>query len=551
MPSIRIEEIDATTGGGSSGVVDIAYVPGFRAATTLKKAWPTLKDGTSDTKNAAPLNEPILCETTAEFERYFGKVPIKGDVTYGSISNLIDTSAKVTATEYFTTVDLSYIYAKELISLGIPVLYEALAEGDTLTASMIETLYDTLSDGVDGPFNRLKEKGEFDVKYLTTGGYPNWNSKSPDTRKVIATPSNVTFTGITITDETLAKNAILAEPNKELKCTVTITPPGEDETDPTIDWDSKLPAGVKVEETLLTSMNGDDYIFNGMTITFKIEGNEASSNVIPKLMRDCAKDRGDCVAFIDHFNSSSRDLVGTDSFYNDIVSSFLDSGEGSTVNSFVTAFTPWVNITTVSMDKENSGNYFMPGSYAYLSALGQSIQTNANWLAVAGAARGSIPNLDGKKPFNLEKKLTNTIAEKEYQNRDGVSINAITNINPFGYRIWGNRTLKNNSFEGDLTATSFLNIRNLVSDVKKVVYQACKKHTFEQNNDLLWTNFKAYIEPTLERMRTGAGISGYKIIKGTTTEKAKLVATIKLFPIYAVEDFEVTVVMEDDEISVN
>jgi hypothetical protein len=52
-------------------------------------------------------------------------------------------------------------------------------------------------------------------------------------------------------------------------------------------------------------------------------------------------------------------------------------------------------------------------------------------------------------------------------------------------------------------------------------------------------------------MKTGAGLSGYKIIKGTTSEKAKLVAVIKLYPIYAVEDFDITVQMLDDEISVS
>ena len=496
MPSIIIKEIDATTGGGSTGVVDIAYVPGFRVGKTYTEAWPyDDKKKEVDISQAAPIKEPILCETIDEFERYFGKVPAstvmsggtKTSITYGYLDPLFNLeSLEIDAEAKFTDVDLSYIYAKELIKLGIPVLYEAVIEiektvdgvGRGLTAEDITDLYSYLADGSEGPFTRLEERGEFDVKYLTTGGYPNFE----------VTPSTTTTT---------SAEATVAE--------------GEEE-----------------ETTTETSNSGTDII---------------------TLMRECAKTRGDCVAFVDHINIPSRDLIGSDSFYDNLKTNFIDSGEGSTVNSFMTAFTPWVNIVTTTL--KNNGTYSMPGSYAYLSALGQSIQTNANWLAIAGAARGSIPNLDGSKPLCVDKTLTNTIAESVYQNRDGVSINAITNIKPFGYRIWGNRTLKDNSAERNLTATSFLNIRNLVSDVKKVVYQACKKYTFEQNNDLLWTNFKAYIEPTLEKMRTGAGISGYKIVKGTTTEKAKLVATIKLYPVYAVEDFEITVVMEDEEISVN
>ena len=41
-----------------------------------------------------------------------------------------------------------------------------------------------------------------------------------------------------------------------------------------------------------------------------------------------------------------------------------------------------------------------------------------------------------------------------------------------------------------------------------------------------------------------------KIIKKATTEKAKLVAVIKLIPIYALEQIEVTIQLVDDEISV-
>lgn len=52
-------------------------------------------------------------------------------------------------------------------------------------------------------------------------------------------------------------------------------------------------------------------------------------------------------------------------------------------------------------------------------------------------------------------------------------------------------------------------------------------------------------------MISGSGLSGYKIIKGTTTEKAKLVATVILYPLYALESIEVEVRLEDEEISVN
>lgn len=337
--------------------------------------------------------------------------------------------------------DPSYIYAKELLTLGLPVLYCSYNTEDDGVEPKASTLYGWLIDDDEGAFSTIADRGMYDVKYITSGGYPVFES----------------------------------------------------------------------EPAIYTKM------------------------------KSLAVNRGDCVALIDHINAPNVPLLGDESFYGRIVKTFTGDVDGDKC----AAFTPWVNIKGTAV----TGTHTLPPSFAYLSALAVSIRTNASWLAVAGATRGAIPNLDADAPLNINKVLTNSIAEEGYQNRIGVSINAITNIQPYGYRIWGNRTLKTNT--ENLVATSFLNVRNLVSEVKKVTYRACRKYMFEQNNDILWTNFKAAIEPTLEQMRTGAGISGYKIIKETTNEKAKLVATIKLYPIYAVEDFEITVRMEDDEIALS
>ena len=191
-------------------------------------------------------------------------------------------------------------------------------------------------------------------------------------------------------------------------------------------------------------------------------------------------------------------------------------------------------------------------------ALARSIRTNNNWLAIAGIARGQVPYLTS---LYTAKRLSNSIAEK-YQPRNAeTSINAITNIKPYGLTIWGNRTMKNNedaSNGGDdgLTATSFLNIRNMVSDVKKIAYNAAKTLMFEQNSDVLWVNFCSMITPLLDQLMSGQGLSNYKIIKeklaknGQKLPKAMLRATIKLWPIYAVEEFDITVELLDEDVSV-
>lgn len=283
---------------------------------------------------------------------------------------------------------------------------------------------------------------------------------------------------------------------------------------------------------------------------------EYSDNSIVNNMLDLAKQRGDCVAIIDHTDNTDRsdNIDHTDSLYNTVkndANTFNENGE------YGTMFTPWAEynrstvdmVDSITMD-EACGPTRLPASFAYFMALGDSIKTNANWLAIAGSARGIVPNLT---PDGMTTNIPNGAADA-MQERDAITINPITNIKPYGWTIWGNRTLKNNAVNGNLVATSFLNIRNLISDVKKTVYRVARKLTFEQNNDVLWVNFKGLIAPTLDRMVSGYGISGYKILRDTThekaSEKATLCAKVILYPVYAVEDFYITIVLKDDEVSV-
>ena len=279
---------------------------------------------------------------------------------------------------------------------------------------------------------------------------------------------------------------------------------------------------------------------------------EYNSNSIVNKMISLAEERGDCVAIIDHTDNQFREanVALTGSLYktvNDDVT-FQTGGE------YATMFTPWATYLRTTTDKDSEGlavkssSFRMPASFAYLMSLADSIQTNAAWLAVAGASRGVVGNLASG---GMTTDIPNGAADK-MQPRQGIAVNAITNIKPYGYTIWGNRTLKKNA--ENLTATSFLNIRNLVSDVKKTCYRAARSLTFEQNTEVLWVNFKSKIAPTLDRMLSGYGISGYKIIRDTehekAAEKATICAKVILYPVYAVEDFYITIVLKDDEITV-
>ena len=185
------------------------------------------------------------------------------------------------------------------------------------------------------------------------------------------------------------------------------------------------------------------------------------------------------------------------------------------------------------------GSVRLPGSFAYLKSMAASTQNNPNWYAIAGVSRGLVSGVE-----RVHHVASNLDAD-EFQPRDGVAINCVTNVTPYGYVIWGTRTLKDNRPDGDLTALSFLNVRQMTNDIKRVTYLACKSLMFEQNSDVLWIAFKDRIVPTLETMKTGSGVRDYDIVRLPSTRKGEVKARIVLVPIEPVEDWDITVELTD------
>lgn len=97
---------------------------------------------------------------------------------------------------------------------------------------------------------------------------------------------------------------------------------------------------------------------------------------------------------------------------------------------------------------------------------------------------------------------------------------------------------------------NFLNVRILLCDIKKQVYNAAMRVTFEPNDDIVWVNFKTLVNATLEKMKSGRGISWYKWTREYTDQKALIKATLTIKPIEAVESFDINVMLTDQDASV-
>lgn len=626
MPKITFNEVDLTSPGILNVTANTVYVPGFSVS--------------------GPVNEPTLLNSVAELESKFGS----GSIIFSN--TFIDETGKKVFSK--SQKEPGFLYAKTLLAAGLPVMFERVS--DVTKEISPQLAYSELNRTLSNP--KINDCGSYNVKFLTTGGYPNVNgviqvsasdksSLFDDNDPVIGIQgSNITLSESSFSAQDLSADEIIAKRLYDLNLGypevhygtygVNVSPYGlkvnntldinsnesvsfaiysdarylrklGESTESVHSWildncwlevvaekaatddcnnlwivnlygyknSNRVPyvdtdvedaqkegllysgtdtagtsgpvddpenskrvcmyTGTTHAETLFDLVK--DFYFctddaNSMTLysttAVTVPSDDTNGTFNVKSLGDAlytiaANKRKDCVALLDHTPGIKPENIVEELFPN------LD-GYGE----YGAMFTPW---GTYSVSGE-SLVYNMPASFGYLLALARSTANNPDWLAVAGANRGGVPNLQ-----SVNEKVTNAVAES-YQSRMGISINPITEITPYGDLIWGNRTLKNNP--ANLTAKSFLNIRILICNVVKTAFAAARAMTFEQNNDILWVNFKSMIIPTLDQMVKGAGISAYELKKRANKQKAELRCVIRLYAIEAVEDFEIELQLADE-----
>ena len=567
MPSINIYERDLTSHYSADTTPNIVYIPGYA--------------------NIGPIDTPVLCNTLSEFYSIFGSKPYKfkkaqdyPEVKKGSSTYKFTGTAEPVSSMYQKDdFEKSFILAAELLSKNLPILYERVTSGEIEKASYTDSNWGTFTakDIYSGRVGTLisvmiklvnddEKHYQLTVK-LAASNELGISEKVEDFDFVLdetkANSSKIYYKYITsdIIDIDWPKNGVTGTPSGFTEAKTLVLPSGADYYKTTDEFKvtdiyKAFIESCEVENSKLYNlMDKGEYQIKFLTLgaypsfefglAEKKENTEIieTYNVFVNLIETAAK-RGDCIALVDHTNNSTRTLQTTAGSVYSSLSAYVknsltitrkggDSEDGYTYGAM---FTPYA---TYRLSTQNNEQYTLPASFGYLSAFAASTQTNPNWYAVAGVSRGVPSGLIG-----LSQNITNAIADL-YQPRNNVAINCITNIKPYGYTIWGNRTLKNNSADGDLKALSFLNIRVLTCDLKKTLYQACKRYTFENNTDITWLNFKSQIEPTLAKMLSGNGIASYQIIKVATTKKATIEAIIRLVPIEPVEDWFITIELTD------
>ena len=543
-PRINIYDTDQTTITGSTEeAFDVAFIPGFANIALGDNETLSSEVVANRFDNYAQFTSVIGTEPTCVWryevdgtQEFSYKKPYDFAVKKLEKQSTTDIDA-IKVNQYINEhlladdaiqiiwVDKSWLYAAELLRAGLPIFYyaidghresdiddkesysEANAESDA-RAKFIGTNFEIFRQ----IYAEMADRGEYDFKYLTTGGF-----------------------GLHITDNTSEITIASSD------CDVFTYPfylEGSTVSRSCIEYLADIANYRKDCIVLADSLQSDDD--NGLKPTYDITSPIADDNTV-----------------YDKFNKLVMSNAFTNFYSGDTYTADDQAKSGRRLaNTF-----PWINEICPTFPaswaayRVDRNVFTMPGSFGYLLSLAVSLQNypTASWEAIAGVTRSLIPNFVS---LDVDERLSNAVADA-YNQRNKTQINAITNIRPYGYCIWGNGTLVNNAYfakQGDgtdgMVASSFVDIMSMVCNVNKVAYRASKRLMFEKNNDVLWTRFRQNVEPYLDSIVTGGGLRTYELKKVETEKRGHLIAKIILYPVYALDSIDVEIILRDTEAEV-
>ena len=602
MDRIIIREVDNTSNVETLSSYDVAYVPGFSAGPasddyTIESFYrkPTLvtdkydfirKFGSSAPRfaysQAYPSEFPDVAVQWSNLVSGYDLMPTNN---FTSAAEIVDVGGYSVVTEAPSEIAEGYTYYSLSIDVENSIYTLAEITGNdsaAIIAEITEILEDSQGNGV-----YLSTKNPKEIGWYEKDGENNY-VKTNDT-KIIATKNYYyhedgipnMFNGY-YRDDT-ASHLGDADPGWRYAYALLSVgmPVYYEQMNSSYDSDGRLqlfddePALVQDDMTVEKMYEGLELRFIGKQdpdvpadVTFDSMGDysvkfitsggyptfEYNNNSLATAMAQMAMSRQDSIALIDHTDNPTRPLASWDE--KSVISAVREWSGIASYENYAAMFTPWFECSNPVVNSDNGTaitNDMMPGSFAYLTSLAVQLQTYNPWLAVSGVTRGRIPYCAG---LHTNETLTNNIADS-YQTLpsqgqgNNISINPITNIRNYGFCIWGNRTLRNNA--NGTKASSFLNIRSAVSDIKKRLYEASQRLLFEQNTDVLWLNFRSLITPLLETMKTDYILNDYSITRlmrdpetGAAVPAYEVMAIIRIQPINSVEIFDLTIYLENN-----
>ena len=569
MPKILINEIDKTLPGTPSGYANYSVlIPGFMGRTPIL---------TADEKAAKALDP----ESTVKADKI--QPDTNGIYEFTSKQDFIDTIGLV--------APKATVNDQEIYHYGNQMAYELLIQGYTVIYMPItpDTCVSVLTNA--NTWEIFKDKANYDFRFVTHGLLESSDTSTIDAeRDMLAktlqalsnrhiieaydSETNVIKIGSDsynisqVEDSQLETIYVAEELYGDLIEELTGgTVDGEPVENPVKEKDIEglvNPNPKQGERYYLTALEAVtgltrrmrtalDTLTNSVTETTINVVNTNIANLARYVEDDTAKipGRGDCIALLELDEKAYvNEVTNPENAIIDAIDRFsITKAEGK----YCALTVPSVYYK-MAIDEKNpnefGNNVKFPGSFHYLACFMNALRSGfKEWYAAAGYTRGVSSYSVDHTAVTLGEIAINALEPRNNTNNSPkFACNVIANFRGSFY-LWGNRTAHPlgdvNGTEGDLVASHFLNIRQLCTTIKKQLYVACRRFTFDPNSDTLWFNFVNAIKPTLEAMKADQGVRDYKILKVYTDKKATLKARIRIIPIEAVEDFDLTVSLED------
>lgn len=515
MPKIVIREFDKTTASSGAYSNFTVVVPGFIQPGTWADTNNIVHDYGYNEKNESVFDENGVyeCSSKTDFKKYIGQISGQNIIVQPAVPPVIKAGTQIrslTGTDFNKLVTGGKLYVVTENTKSAPVgeyadkdyIYtKAIAEGNT---------YTFLPENPDATtkYTLFVELDHIGTNELTDTHYGNQIAYE------------LLGLGYTILYKKLDKVSDLSDSTF---------------------WGSLKDKSIYDFRYIISGCRGNSAAVNNAMINLA-EFNKSESNFDDiDTLEDVG--RGDCVALLDIDTAAYEGKNQTTA-----ISDVLDTvGKSS---KYAAYFAPYITYKEVDESTHYGNNKTFPASFHYLACAAKAAENFNEWYAIAGYTRGiskyvvsSVGCKFGEAAVNAFQPRSKTI-----KNSSGIAINPIIQLRGSTY-LWGNRTAEllgdKGTSEGDLKASHFLNIRQLCTTIKKQVYVACRQSSYDPNSETLWTNFCNTIRPVLEKMKADQGIEDYKFIKVKNDRKAFLSAVIRIVPIEAVEDFDISIYLED------
>jgi phage tail sheath protein FI len=209
-------------------------------------------------------------------------------------------------------------------------------------------------------------------------------------------------------------------------------------------------------------------------------------------------------------------------------------------SSFGCAYYPWVQI----QDTIQGSIIWAPPSVAAIGAMSYGQATQELWFAPAGFTRGGLSanGAAGIPVVGVRERLISKERDKLYE----ANINPIAQFPAEGIVIFGQKTLQVTP-----SALDRINVRRLLIFLKKRISRISATLLFDQNVQTTWNRFRGQVEPFLQSVKTGLGLTDFRLVLDETTTTPDLIdrnimyAQIFLKPARAIEFIAVDFVITD------